>query len=116
MGKQSRSRGSHKSRARIRVSDIISEVLEEDKLQPPAADSAMAELGLLDDLAADEGPSSREPGRSRSRVAIPANIPESKRFWRSGSQDPLVGRELRGLRIERKVGEGAWVRFTRLCS
>lgn len=108
MGAQAQSTAPKKSRARLRVSNIISEVLDNDKLASSQAPDPQNSLGLLDDLAADEGGESSEPPqRSRSRLAVPADQPDSKRLWGSTSKmDPLVGRELRGLRIERKVGEG----------
>ncbi|TVR41790.1 MAG: serine/threonine protein kinase [Planctomycetota bacterium] len=126
-----------RSRARLRVSDVVSRTL--DPHAPPPSDSpgskAAAGWGLLDDLAAGDdrapgdakdqadrdalaqapakSPSTpvpppqdwKEPAATRDRVAAPADKPDSQRLWRS-QKDPLVGRELRGLRIERKIGEG----------
>lgn len=102
-----------RSRARIRVSDIITQSFS-DRSSGPSAAAASPELGeglgLLDSLAAGEGavaprPEVEEEQAPRSRVAAPAAKADAQRLWQS-QKDPLVGRELRGLRIERKIGEG----------
>ena len=93
---------SKKSRARLRVSKIISKMMEDEPAEPvePAASAALRagepspEMGWLDDLATDSHDdaalipkaaesSPRETTRKRSRVAEPAEKSDTKRLWRS---------------------------------
>ncbi|TVR16091.1 MAG: serine/threonine protein kinase [Planctomycetota bacterium] len=113
------SQRSARTRARMRVRDVLEQSVSDAPADVPAPAAPSSELGLLDALvqadqdaaAQSRPPSSQSPTRQpsprpRVRMAPPqSSKPESQRFWRA-QQDPLVGKEMRGLRIERKIGEG----------
>lgn len=106
---------SARTRARMRVRDVLEESISDDPVTTPDKPQPKGELGLLDALVqadrdasaeATSPPSPLSDDQQRVRMAPPhSRKPDSQRFWRA-QQDPLVGKEMRGLRIERKIGEG----------